>query len=207
MTTSQTNPTEALGVEVVAILKPRWGWIVVSGIVTLIFGALALAMPLGAIFAMTILFGAYAFADGVLSIIAAIRQRRAGAQAGDHFWPLLLRGALGLFAGFLVLALPGLSAVSLTAFAWAMLSIWAITTGIFEIIAAIRLRKEISGEWLLGLSGLISLVLGVAIPVILFSNPAAGIVTMGWLIGFYALLHGGLEIGLGLLLRKLAKAP
>ncbi len=207
MTTSQTNPTEALGVEVVAILKPRWGWIVVSGIVTLIFGALALAMPLGAIFAMTILFGAYAFADGVLSIIAAIRQRRAGAQAGDHFWPLLLRGALGLFAGFLVLALPGLSAVSLTAFAWAMLSIWAITTGIFEIIAAIRLRKEISGEWLLGLSGLISLVLGVAIPVILLTNPAAGIVTMGWLIGFYALLHGGLEIGLGLLLRKLAKAP
>ena len=207
MATSQTETDLPLAADVINTLKPRWGWIVVSGIVTLIFGGLAMAMPLGAVFAMTILFGAYALADGVLSIIAAIRQRRAGAEAGDHFWPLLLRGALGLFAGIIVLTLPGISAVSLTAFAWAMLAIWAITTGIFEIIAAIRLRKEITGEWLMGLSGLISLAVGVAIPVILFSNPAAGIVTMGWLIGFYALLHGVLEIGLGLMLRKLTKAP
>jgi len=72
-----------------------------------------------------------------------------------------------------------------------------------EILAAIRLRKEIEGEWLLALSGIVSLVLGIAIPVVLWQNPAAGIVTMGWLIGFYAVLHGVLEMALALSLRKL----
>ena len=190
---------------VTELLKPRWGWIVASGVLTLLFGIFALRMPLGAVFAMTMLFGAYAFADGVLSIVTALRDRR-NATAGDHFWPLMLRGILGLFAGIIVLSLPGLSAVSLTAFAWAMLAIWSITTGIFEIAAAIRLRKEIRNEWLLGLSGLISLAVGLAIPVILLGNPAAGMVTMGWLIGFYAAAHGVLEIGLGLFFRKLTRA-
>jgi len=203
MTQTQNIPPEPPRTDILALLRPRWGWVVISGIVTLLFGLLAFAMPVGAVFAMTMLFGAYALADGVLSIIAAIRAKRNHTDTGGVFWQLLLRGVLGVFAGILVVALPGLSVVSLASFAWVMLAIWAITTGVFEIAAAIRLRKEIKGEWLLGLSGVISLVAGAAIPVILLSNPAAGIVTMGWLIGFYALLHGVLEIGLGLMLRKI----
>ncbi len=201
------SPTDDFPASVLAILKPRWGWIVASGLVTILFGMLAFWMPLGAVFAMTMLFGAYAFADGVLSIIAAVKVRRADEPAvHQNFWPLLARGVLGVFAGIIVLTLPGLSVVSLTAFAWAMLAIWSISTGVLELFAAVRLRKEIKGEWLLGLSGLISIVVGLAIPVILWQNPAAGIVTMGWLIGFYALLHGVLETGLGLMLRRLSKA-
>ncbi len=199
MSTTTTQTPVPDSTTVVAILKPRWGWIVFSGIVTVIFGLLAFRMPVGAVFAMTMLFGAFALADGLLSVVAAIRQR---GTASDNFWPLLLRGVLGVFTGIIVLVLPGISVISMTAFVWAMISIWSITTGLFELIAAIRLRKEIEGEWLLGLSGLVSLALGIAIPVILFSNPAASIVTLGWLIGFYALLHGILEIWLGLLLRK-----
>ena len=203
MNTKTVDAPAAEQAAIIEILQPRWGWIIFSGIVTVIFGLLEFRMPVGAVFAMTMLFGAYALADGILSVVAAIRQR---GTVTDNFWPLVLRGVLGIFTGIIVLVMPGISVVSLTAFAWAMLSIWSITTGLFELVAAVRLRKEIEGEWLLGLSGLISLALGIAIPVVLFSNPGAGIVTMGWMIGFYALLHGVLEIGLGLFLRKHARS-
>ena len=131
MTQYATSPDSPLP-DILGILKPRWGWIVASGVVTLLFGLLAFFMPLGAVFAMTMLFGAYAFADGILSVIAAIRARQ-------------------------------------------------------------------------GLAGAVSVVLGLAIPVILLQNPGAGLVTMGWLIGFYALPHGILEVGLGLSLRRIAR--
>jgi len=184
----------------IGVLKPKWGWILLSGLVTVAFGLLAFWVPLGAVYAMTLLFGAYALADGVLSIISAMHNK---GRDKNYFWPLILRGVLGVFAGAIVLILPGLSAVSLVAFAWAMLAIWSIVTGAMELVAAIRLRNEIEGEWMLGLSGLVSLGLGVAIPIVLWNNPAAGIITMGWMIGFYALLHGILEIALALALRKL----
>ncbi len=101
MTHSNASPNPPANF-VTELLKPRWGWIVASGVLTLLFGIFALRMPLGAVFAMTMLFGAYALADGVLSIITALRDRRKGA-AGGHFWPLMLRGILGLFAGIIVL--------------------------------------------------------------------------------------------------------
>jgi len=200
MTTENKTSDSTIVYAAIGVLKPRWGWILLSGLVTVLFGGLAFWMPLGAIFAMTMLFGAYAFADGILSIIAAIKKR---GSENVHFWPLFLRGVLGLFTGAIVLILPGLSAVSLVAFAWAMLAIWSIATGILELAAAIRLRQEIEGEWMLGLSGLISLALGIAIPIVLWGNPTAGIVTMGWMVGFYALLHGVLEITLALVLRNM----
>ncbi len=185
----------AEGFAAVAVLKPRWGWIMLSGLLTVLFGILAFWWPLGAVYTMTILFGAYAMADGILSIISAVHNK-------ENFWPLMLRGGLGLFAGIIVLVMPGISAISLVAFTWAMLSIWSIATGLLELIAAIRLRKEIEGEWLLGLSGLVSIIFGVAIPILLWTNPAAGIVSMGYMIGFYAVLHGALEIALSMALRK-----
>ena len=189
------------GFAALGVLKPKWGWVLASGLVTVLFGLLAFWIPLGAVYAMTLLFGAYAMADGILSIIAAIQGKDSD---NGHFWPLVLRGVLGMFAGAIVLILPGLSAVSLVIFAWTMLAIWSIATGVLELAAAIRLRKEIEGEWMMGLSGLISLGLGIAIPIVLWGNPAAGLVTMGWMIGFYALLHGVIEITLALALRKLA---
>lgn len=187
------------GLIAIDVLKPKWGWILLSGLITVAFGLLAFWLPLGAVYAMTLLFGAYALADGVLSIISAMHSKGGNR---DYFWPLVLRGVLGLFAGAIVLILPGLSAVSLVAFAWAMLAIWSFVTGALELAAAIRLRREIDGEWMLGLSGLISLGLGAAIPIVLWNNPAAGITAMGWVIGFYAILHGILEIALALWLRK-----
>ncbi len=196
--------TDEMQSVIMRYLQPRAGWITLSGIVTVIFGLLAFWMPVGAVWAMTILFGAYAFADGVLSIITAVRRRHDQGRAAENFWPLLVRGVLGVFVGVIVLVMPGLAVASLTAFIWAMIALWAVATGIMEIMAAVHLRREIKGEWVMLVSGLISLALGLAVPVVLIMNPAAGVITMGWMIGFYALLHGILEIILGRALRKMA---
>lgn len=195
MNHAQNNETFTKSFAVVSVLKPKWGWMLFSGLLAILFGIIAFWIPLETVYAMTFLFGAFAAADGILSIISAVRDK-------GNFRPLLLRGILGLFVGIIVLALPVLSAVSLVVFAWVMLSIWLIATGLLELIAAIGLRKEIKGEWLLGLSGLITLAFGIAIPIVLWANPTVGVVTMGWMIGFFAVFHGLLEIALALLLRK-----
>jgi uncharacterized membrane protein HdeD (DUF308 family) len=199
MNTSPTEQTYSGSMFAVEILKPKWGWILASGLLTLVFGVLAFMMPIAAVYTMTILFGAYAMVDGIFSVVSAVK---AGGTSSGNFWPLLLRGVLGLFTGILVFVLPLVSTLTLVTFAWAMISIWSIATGLLELTAAIRLRREIKGEWLLGLSGLISLGLGIAILVLLWSDPTAGIVPMGWMIGFYAVLHGLVEIALAFALRK-----
>jgi uncharacterized membrane protein HdeD (DUF308 family) len=71
-----------------------------------------------------------------------------------------------------------------------MLAAWAILTGILEIAVAVRLRREIEGEWLLGLSGAISVLLGIGVIVLVIPNPAASIVSAAWLIAFFALGTG-----------------
>ncbi len=200
MTNRNTDTTGRGMVAVIEILPERWGWIVFSGLLSIAFGLLALFMPFEAVIALTILFGAFAMADGVLSLIAAF-SRRGG--MGENFWPLLLRGALGVFAGVIILIMPEFATLSLTTFFWVMMALWAFATGLLEIIAAIRLRKEIEGEWMLGLLGLISLGLGVAIMMLLFSSPGAGVVTMGWFVGIYALMHGVVEIALGFMMRRI----
>jgi uncharacterized membrane protein HdeD (DUF308 family) len=111
---------------------------------------------------------------------------------------LLLEGLVGIGAGIITFLLPTAATLALIY----LISIWAIVTGVLEIIAAIGLRKEIQGEWLLGISGIVSLILGV----LLLIFPAAGEVTIIWLIGVYAILFGAMLLGLGLRLRKLAAA-
>ena len=200
---TNTATTSGGGVAaVIEILPERWGWIVLSGLLSIAFGLLALFMPFEAVIALTILFGAFAMADGVLSLISAFSRRNG---IGENFWPLLLRGALGVFAGVIIMIMPEFATLSLTTFFWVMMALWALATGILEIIAAIALRREIEGEWMLGLLGLISLGLGIAIMALLFRAPDAGVVTMGWFVGVYALMHGVMETALGFMLRRIQR--
>jgi uncharacterized membrane protein HdeD (DUF308 family) len=143
---------------------------------------------------LILFFGAYVLLDGIFAIIAALTHR----TGHDRWWVLLLEGLVGIGAGIITFLLPTAATLALIY----LISIWAIVTGVLEIIAAIGLRKEIQGEWLLGISGIVSLILGV----LLLIFPAAGEVTIIWLIGVYAILFGAMLLGLGLRLRKLAAA-
>jgi uncharacterized membrane protein HdeD (DUF308 family) len=171
-------------------LARNWGWIELRGIVAVLFGVLALLWPGVTLAALVILWGAFALADGVLSLIAAFKVR----DKGRPFWSLLIVGLLGIAAGLVTFLWPGITAFVLLMF----IAAWAFVMGIFQIIAAIRLRKEIENEWLLGLSGVLSVIFGV----LMFLQPGAGALAVIWIIGAYAIFFGVLLIVLGFRLKR-----
>jgi uncharacterized membrane protein HdeD (DUF308 family) len=176
-------------------LSRNWGWIVVRGVVAVMFGVLALVLPGITLAALVLLWGAYALADGIIALVAAFRIR----DRGKPFWALVVVGILGIAAGILTFIWPGMTAIVLLAF----IAAWSLVMGIFQIIAAVRLRKSIENEWLLGLSGLLSVIFGV----LMLINPGAGALAVIWVIGAYAIVFGVLLIALGFKVRSETHHP
>jgi uncharacterized membrane protein HdeD (DUF308 family) len=143
--------------------------------------------------ALVLLFGVYAFVDGVFSLFGAI----AGWSHHENRWLLLLEGFLGIGAGFVTLRAPGLTTVALIFF----IAAWALATGTVKIIEAIRLRREISGEFWLALSGIASVIFALLVML----RPLAGALAMIWVIGWFALLMGVMLTVLSFKLRGLRR--
>jgi uncharacterized membrane protein HdeD (DUF308 family) len=171
-------------------LGRNWGWVVLRGIAAVLFGLLAFVWPGLTLAALIIVWGAYALADGVLALIAAYRVR----DRGRPFWALLVVGLLGIAAGVVTFLWPGMTALVLLL----CIAAWAVAMGIFQIIAAVRLRKAIQHEWLLGLSGVLSVLFGV----LMFLQPGAGALAVVWVVAAYAVVFGDLQILLGFRLRR-----
>src|ERR687895_1313310 len=127
-------------------LTRNWWAIVLRGIAGILFGVITFFAPGISLAALVLLFGAYAFADGVLAIVTAVRRR-----GTDRGWLLLLQGLVGIAAGVVTLLWPGITAIALLY----VIAAWALVGGALQIAAAIRLRRVISGEWLLALAGLL----------------------------------------------------
>jgi uncharacterized membrane protein HdeD (DUF308 family) len=177
----------------VVVLARNWWALALRGLAAVLFGIMAFAWPGMTLGVLVLLYGAYALVDGVLAIIAAV----AGRTSGMPWWALLLEGVLGITVGILTFAWPGITALVLLY----LIAAWAVATGVFEVVAAIRLRREIRGEWLLALSGIISVLFGIALVI----NPVGGALAVVWLIGAYAIAFGVLLIALGFRLRGVAK--
>ena len=172
------------------VLARNWGAIAVRGIAAILFGILAFVIPGLTLAVLVMLFGAYALIDGIFNIVAAIRRR-----ANDPpWWALLLEGIVGVAAGVVTFAWPGLTAVTLLY----IIAAWAIVTGVLEIVAAVRLRKHITGEWWLALSGALSIVFGGLI----MAAPAAGALAIVLWIGAYAIVFGAILLALAFRLRR-----
>lgn len=186
------------------LVAQNWKWMMVRGVLALALGIAALLFPAGALFAFTMLFAAFAGVDGIASLIAGIQ---GAAHKEDRWIALVLRGVLGLVAAGLFVALPLEFTVSYALATLVLVAAWAIAVGLLEIVAAVRLRKEIRGEVLLALSGTITVGLGVAILVLLYLQPIASILSVAWLIGAWALLGGGLQMSLPWRLRASRQAP
>jgi uncharacterized membrane protein HdeD (DUF308 family) len=165
-----------------AILFRNWWVLLLRGLAAIAFGVLIWLQPGISLAALVLLFGAYSMADGVLGVWTAVAKR----EEREHWWLLLLEGLLGIGVGILTFLVPGITALVLLFY----IAIWAIATGVLEIVAAIRLRKEIEGEWLLILSGLASVVFGV----ILMAQPGVGALAVLWLIATYAIVFGVLLV-------------
>ena len=171
--------------DMLGYLGRNWGWIVLRGVVAVLFGVLAIARPEITLAALVIVWGAYALADGVLALIAAWQVR----DLGRPFWALVVVGLLGVAAGVVTFLWPQITALALLM----IIAAWALFMGIFQVVAAIRLRKAIAGEWLLLLSGVASVIFGV----LMMISPGAGAQAMLWVIGAYAIVFGVLLIVLG----------
>lgn len=172
-------------------LARNWWLILLRGVLAIIFGVLTFVWPGITLIALVLLYGAFAFTDGVLAIAAAIW----GGAPAPRWW-LALIGIFGIAAGILTVLWPGITALVLLLF----IAGWAIATGVMQIVGAIKLRNEIEGEWLLIASG----VLSVAFGVLLAAWPGAGAIAMVLVIGSFAIMYGVLLVAFGLKLRKLA---
>jgi uncharacterized membrane protein HdeD (DUF308 family) len=170
-------------------LSRNWWLLLLRGIAGIGFGVLAFLWPGITLLVLVFLFGAYALVDGALAVAAAFARRGGRAPTG---W-LVLIGVLGIAVGVATFFWPGITAIALLA----MIAAWSILHGVFEIAGAIRLRREIEGEWLLILSG----VLSVAFGALLLIFPGAGALAVVWLIGAYAVVFGVLLVVLSLRLR------
>jgi uncharacterized membrane protein HdeD (DUF308 family) len=174
----------------VDVLARNWGWVALRGVIAVLFGLLTLSRPGITLGALILFFGAYALVDGVFTVISAIANRR-----GQPHWVALLVGGLcGIAVGLLTFAYPFKTAIVLLYF----IAFWAILTGAAEIAAAIRLRRVISGEWLLALGGILSVVFGC----FLIASPGVGALAVAMWIGVYALVLGIFWLILSFRLRR-----
>jgi uncharacterized membrane protein HdeD (DUF308 family) len=173
-------------------LERNWWVLVLRGVAAIIFGILAYLWPEITFTVLVLFFGAYALWDGVFALIGAFR------GPSDRRWALVLEGLLGIAAGLIAFFWTGAATVAMVY----VIAGWAVATGILEIIAAIRLREEIEGEWLLLLSGLLSILFGLAVAFF----PGPGIVAIAWIIGAYAIAFGILYVILGFRMRNPSRA-
>jgi uncharacterized membrane protein HdeD (DUF308 family) len=171
-------------------LTRGWWLLLLRGIAGILFGIAAFIWPGLTVLALTLLYGAFALADGIFSLGAAITGT---GETGIPTWWLVLIGVLGLAAGAAAFLWPGLTAFALVI----MIGAWAVTIGILEIIGAIWLRKEIEDEWLLIAAGLLSLLFGVA----LLLRPGLGALALAWTIGAFAIAFGILHVAFALRLK------
>lgn len=174
----------------VNVLARNWWALLIRGIAAVIFGILAFLWPAPTLFAIGILFGAYAFVDGIFAIVAAVR----AAQAHERWWPFVLEGIVGLAIAAITFYDVRITLLAL----YLTIAAWALVTGILEIAAAIQLRKAIANEWLLIVAGLSSILFGV----LMIWRPLAATLAIIWIIAAYAVVFGILMIALAFRLRS-----
>jgi uncharacterized membrane protein HdeD (DUF308 family) len=170
----------------------NWWALLLRGVLGIVLGLFAVAMPAAAFAVIVLAFGAYALVGGAFNIVAALRD----ARGEPRWWALLFSGVAGVLTGIAAFVVPAFTAVVLLY----VIAGWAILTGVLEIATAIRLRRHLAGEWLLALSGALSVAFGALILV----APLAGALAVVLLIGAYALVSGVVLLALAVRLRRAA---
>ena len=174
---------------ILPVLARYWWLILLRGIAAIVFGSLAFIWPGLTLVTLILFWGAFMLVDGVLALAHAIM----GGNVGSRWW-LALIGVAGIVAGALTFIWPGITALVLLVF----IATWAIMSGVFEIVGAIRLRKEIDNEWTLILGGIVSVLFGLIILV----APGAGALGLIWAIGGWAIVFGVLMVLAAFKLKK-----
>ncbi|HZS86836.1 MAG TPA: HdeD family acid-resistance protein [Chloroflexota bacterium] len=164
---------------VVGTLSRNWWLLLLEGVVSVVLGAYALARPGITLVALIIVWGLFALINGVAEVFRAL----GGAHDGRRAWGWQLAGGLvGIVAGLAILRWPGISAL----FVLYLIGIWAIVTGIVSIVHAIADHEGMPHAWLIALGGIVSVLFGI----VMFAWPGAGLLTLVYLVGIYAIVYG-----------------
>jgi len=177
------------------LLSRSWKFLLLRGIAAIAFGVLTWMRPGISVLALMVVFGFYALADGVMAAWSGFK----GRKTNEHWSVLVLLGVVGILVGVTTLMMPLHTA-------WVLLlliAVWAIVRGVLEITAGIYARKEIEGEWVLILAGIVSILFGG----VLLAHPVSGGVLMLWMIAAYAVVAGVLLVLLAFRVRRFAKHP
>jgi uncharacterized membrane protein HdeD (DUF308 family) len=178
---------------VLALLARNWWLIAIRGIAAIAFGVIAFVWPGVTVVVLVALFGAYALIDGISLLASLVRGDPA---ARRNAWAVGAMGVLGVLAAVVTFLVPNLTALSLVY----IVGFWSIAVGVFQVAAAIRLRQEIEGELWLALGGIVAIVFGAYI----FAFPGAGLLSLIWLLGAWAVIFGIANLILAWRLRELA---
>ncbi len=147
------------------------------GVLAILFGVVAFFWPGLFWFVVVFTFAGYALADGIMAIVMAVLGH---ARAGR--WALLLEGIVGIAIAAVTIVWPDITELALLY----LIAGWCCATGVLEIMAAFGLGQVMRGAWIFGLSGVLSLLLGLALAL----APLAGLLVVAWWIGAYALASG-----------------
>jgi len=167
-------------------LAGGWSSLALRGACALVFGVVSFIWPGLSLTTLVLIWGAYALIDGGVAVLAGFKSK---------IWSLVFIGVIGVLAGIGTFMYPGMTALVLLYF----IAAWAVITGILALYIAIHLRKELSGEWVLALAGVLSVLFGV----MLIANPGAGALSVIWLIAAYAVAFGILLLTLAFKLKGL----
>jgi uncharacterized membrane protein HdeD (DUF308 family) len=182
-----------LALSLAAALARNWWVLMLRGLVAILFGVFAFASPGITLASLILLFGGYCLADGLMAAWTALSNRK----QKENGWLLLIGGLLGIGVGLLTIFQPALTGMALLFY----IAIWAVATGVVQVLTAIRLRQEIANEWMLVLAGLASVALGA----LLMARPGAGALAALWLIASYAIVFGILLVALAFRVRSIAR--
>lgn len=186
--------TETLIPSFSSLAKQVWYWPVIRGVAAILFGIVALVAPITTAIALAVVIGIFAVVDGVVEIVDGLPHRQYGG-AGLR----IATGVVTLVFGVVVLAWPDKTTTVLIY----LVAIWAILVGIFQFVVSFMLRSVQGSGWGWGVFvGLLTFLFGVLV----IAQPSAGLTTIIWLIGIYALIIGILLVGLGIQIRKLGKS-
>lgn len=178
-----------------SLISRDWWVFALRGVAAILFGILAFAQPGITLGALILLFGAYAFIDGVTLLISLARGDRG---ARRHAWSVGIMGVLGIAFSIVTLVAPGITALTLLY----LVAFWAITMGVFQVIAAIELRKVVDNELWMALGGVVSVVFGA----FLVASPGDGLLSLVWILGFWAVVFGASSLSLAYRLHGLKDA-
>lgn len=206
MTEPQTQPTATLPSSTAGLLpfaddmpSGNWRWFALRGVLMLLLGIIAILFPFASLFTFAAIFAAFNFVDGVFTLVSGYRRARADQP---RWLPLALSGLLGIAIGMIFVAFPVIGFVAYALTFLALVIGWAAATGVLQIISAWRLRKSISNEWTLIALGALSVLLAGVLLLLLFLDPATTLLSVAWVIGFWAIASGVLMLLLALRLRR-----